>query len=90
MLRHMAGLNAQEATAVSVAQGMTAFTRSTIIHQASIGPNFDTVRGLDNRPVQLPLTARQTPAAIGARDGLVRTGDMPDATGPVRKRDGLA
>jgi hypothetical protein len=55
----VARLNAQEATAVGdcadeiVAQGMTALARSTIIHQVSIGPNFDTARGLDNRPVHL-------------------------------------
>jgi hypothetical protein len=96
----VAGLKAQEATSVGdradeiVAQGMTALARSTIIHQASIGPNFDTARGLDNRPVHLESgRIVRCPADAGRdrREGrLVRAGGMPDATGTVRKRNGLA
>lgn len=75
MLRHMARLNAPEATAVGdradaiVAQGMTALARSTIIHQALIGPNFDTARGLDNRPVELQSGRIVRRPADAGRDG---------------------
>lgn len=73
---------------------MTAFARSTIIHQASIGPNFDMAGGLDNRPVELQsgrIARRPADAGRDRREGrLVRTGGMPDAIGPVRKRDSLA
>lgn len=52
--RYMAGLDVQEAASVGdradeiVARGMTALARSNIVHQASIGLNFDMARGLDN------------------------------------------
>lgn len=73
---------------------MTAFARSTITHQALIGPNFDTARGLDNRPVELQsgrIVRCSADAGRDRREGrLVRTGGMPDATGTVRKRDDLA
>jgi len=74
----VAGPNAQEATSVGdradaiVAQGMTALACPTIIRQALIGPNFDMVRGLDNRPVHLQsgrIARRLADAGRDRREG---------------------
>jgi len=52
--RYMAGLDAQTATSIGdradeiVARGMATLARSNVVHQASIGLNFDMERGLDN------------------------------------------
>lgn len=74
--RYMVGLDAQTATSIGdradeiVARGMATLARSNIVHQASIGLNFDMERGLDNVAFpRSPCARRLASPSSARRDG---------------------